>query len=148
MSSLNPNVFSSRSFDDTDAHITAEREIRNLRQGNGHCTYLDDFHTHRGYFEFRQASKIYEFRSRLHDEVHDLLISRDVPSDYNDFVRLFVALDNVWLARQQTGICSVCKAAPIVTYEQFAPASTILVSVAVVSLFFSGAYSAAFDIRP
>ncbi|KAK9350590.1 hypothetical protein V1523DRAFT_419370 [Lipomyces doorenjongii] len=48
-----------------------------------------------------EASKIYEFRNGLRDEVRDLLIGREIPADLNAFVHLCIAVDSAWLSRQQ-----------------------------------------------
>ncbi|KAK9244164.1 hypothetical protein V1506DRAFT_522980 [Lipomyces tetrasporus] len=63
--------------------------------GNRPCTqYFADFIRIMATLNFDEASEIYQFRNGLRDEVRDLLIGRDVPSDYNEFVHLCIALDN------------------------------------------------------
>jgi hypothetical protein len=94
--------FLESAFGDPDARTTAEHELRRLRQGDRPCThYFADFTRIMATLQFDEASKIYEFRNGLRDEVRDLLIGRDIPSDYNAFVRLCISLDSAWLARQQ-----------------------------------------------
>jgi hypothetical protein len=88
-------------FDDPDAAATAERKLRALRQGPETCsTYYSKFLSHMTVLGFDEKAKISWFRNGLSDAVKDLLVGRDIPSEFTKLVTLCIALDNAWRARQ------------------------------------------------
>ena len=88
-------------FDDPDASATAERRLRALRQGSDSCaTYHSKFVSYMAILGWDDASRIPWFRNGLRPEVKDLLVGRDAPAAFGDYVQLCIRLDNSWRARQ------------------------------------------------
>ena len=89
-------------FDDPDAPATAERKLRSLRQGTDACsTYHSKFTSYMAVLSWDNSAQVSWFRNGLRDEVKDLLIARDLPEDFNQFVQLCIKMDNAWRSRQQ-----------------------------------------------
>jgi hypothetical protein len=81
---------------------TAERKIQELRQGSDLCAaYHAQFVSYMAILGWDEKSKIATFKRGLHSEVKDLLVGRDIPTDFEEFVSLCIKLDNSWRGRQQ-----------------------------------------------
>jgi hypothetical protein len=89
-------------FLDPDALATAERKIQELRQGSDPCAaYHAQFVSYMAILGWDEKSKIATFKRGLRSEVKDLLVGRDIPTDFEEFVSLCIKLDNSWRERQQ-----------------------------------------------
>src|SRR5690606_17973190 len=90
-------------FADPDAQATAERALRNLRQGTLSCaSYYSRFVTIASKLKWNEEAKIYTFRAGLRDELKDLLVGKtEVPTErLSTFANYMITLDNSWQARQ------------------------------------------------
>ena len=86
---------------DPDARATAERKIRDLRQGKDNAsTYYSKFATLRARVNWNDDALKDQFRRGLRDEIKDMLIHRDPPANFEAFVKLCISLDNAWHIRQ------------------------------------------------
>ncbi|ODQ72744.1 hypothetical protein LIPSTDRAFT_105367 [Lipomyces starkeyi NRRL Y-11557] len=88
-------------FGDPDARLTAERGLSRLSQGSRPCMqYYAGFMRIMATLNWDDASNIVELKNRLCDEVKDLLIGHELTPVFNDFVKIYIQLDNSWLARE------------------------------------------------
>jgi hypothetical protein len=89
-------------FQDPDALAIAKRKIQELRQGSDPCAaYHAQFVSYMAILGWDEKSKIATFKRGLRSEVKDLLVGRDILTDFEEFVSLCIKLDNSWRERQQ-----------------------------------------------
>lgn len=83
-------------YDDPDAKATAERKIRNLKQGTKDCSmYVAEFMTYASLLSFDDCTKIYMFTNGAHQDLKIALsYQADPPEQWDDFVQLCIKLDN------------------------------------------------------
>jgi hypothetical protein len=90
------------SFQDSDAKTTAERKLLNMKQGTEPCaSYHARFVSYMAILDWDEKSQIATFRRGLRSEVKDLLVGRDIPDSFDEYVSLCIRLDNSWREREQ-----------------------------------------------
>ena len=87
-------------FNDLDSATTAEPKLRSLTQGTDSCsTFHSKFVSYVAILNLDEKSQVMWFRNGLREQVKDLLIARDLPTNFNNFVELCIKLDNPWRSR-------------------------------------------------
>jgi hypothetical protein len=90
------------SFKDSDEETAAERMLLNLQQGNEPCaSYHASFVSYMATLDWDENSQIATFRRGLRPEIKDLLVGRDLPDTFDEYVSLCIRLDNSWREREQ-----------------------------------------------
>jgi hypothetical protein len=90
------------SFQDSDEKTAAERMLLNLQQGTEPCaSYHACFVSYMATLDWDENSQIATFRRGLRPEIKDLLVGRDLPDTFNEYVSLCIRLDNSWREREQ-----------------------------------------------
>jgi hypothetical protein len=90
------------SFQDSDEKTAAERMLLNLQQGTEPCaSYHASFVSYMATLDWDENSQIATFRRGLRPEIKDLLVGRDLPDTFDDYVSLCIRLDNSWREREQ-----------------------------------------------
>lgn len=98
-------------FADPDAIATATRRLQALRQGSKSASaYHAEFASIMSRLKWDEKAQISTFRDGLRDEIKDLLIAREVPASFSEFVALIIKLDNAWHARQEEKKLSALRA--------------------------------------
>jgi hypothetical protein len=83
------------SFQDSDAKSSAERQLLGMKQGTEPCTsYHARFVSYMAILDWDEKSQIATFRRGLRHEVKDLLVGRDTPDTFDEYVSLCIRLDN------------------------------------------------------
>ena len=89
-------------FDDPDPDATAQRKLRELTQGSDPAsTYHSKFITVLGKLNVTDTSRIAAFRYGLNEPIKDLLVGKQVPVVFDEFVQFCIRLDNDYRARQK-----------------------------------------------
>ena len=89
-------------FDDPDPDATAQRKLRELTQGSDTAaTYHSKFITVLGKLNVTDTSRIAAFRHGLNEPIKDLLVGKQVPDVFDEFVQFCIRLDNDFRARQK-----------------------------------------------
>jgi hypothetical protein len=90
------------SFQDSDEKTAAERMLLNLQQGTEPCaSYHASFVSYMATLDWDENSQIATFRRGLRPEIKDLLVGRDLPDNFDEYVSLCIRLDNSWREREQ-----------------------------------------------
>jgi hypothetical protein len=90
------------SFQDSDEKTAAERMLLNLQQGTEPCaSYHASFVSYMATLDWDENSQIATFRRGLRPEIKDLLVGRDLPDSFDEYVALCIRLDNSWREREQ-----------------------------------------------
>jgi hypothetical protein len=90
------------SFQDSDEKTAAERMLLNLQQGTDPCaSYHASFVSYMATLDWDENSQIATFRRGLRPEIKDLLVGRDLPDTFDEYVSLCIRLDNSWREREQ-----------------------------------------------
>jgi hypothetical protein len=90
------------SFQDSDEKTAAERMLLNLQQGTEPCaSYHASFVSYMATLDWEENSQIATFRRGLRPEIKDLLVRRDLPDTFDEYVSLCIRLDNSWREREQ-----------------------------------------------
>jgi hypothetical protein len=88
------------SFQDSHEKTAAERMLLNLQQGTEPCaSYHASFVSYMATLDWDENSKIATFRRGLRPEIKDLLVGRDLPDSFDEYVALCIRLDNSWRER-------------------------------------------------
>jgi len=83
-------------YDDPDARATAQRKLRNLKQGDKDCsTYYAEFATYATVLNYDDATKIQFFTEGAnHDLKTTIAYQPSPPETFDQFVQLCIKLDN------------------------------------------------------
>jgi len=83
-------------YDDPDAQATAQRKLRNLKQGDKDCsTYHAEFATYATVLNYDDATKIQFFTEGANHHLKTAIAYQpSLPETFNQFVQLCIKLDN------------------------------------------------------
>jgi hypothetical protein len=89
-------------FQDPNALATAKSKVQELRQGSDPCAADHaQFVSYMAILGCDEKSKIAIFKRGLGSKVKDLLVGRDVSTNFEEFVSLCIKLDNSWREGQK-----------------------------------------------
>lgn len=81
-------------FGDSDVRATALRKIEKLRQENSAANYTSRFRELARHIGYSEETKIDAYYKGLKEEVKDVMVGKDAPTKFEDYVKFVTKIDN------------------------------------------------------